>query len=268
MVVAAEGKDIKEALENLKADRETLAGKLKELGAADEAVQFGEPRIGAAGGALVSAQQRMMAQMIRMRQMGNRAAKPDAGEPEPVAVSLTATAEWPLDEASSPEAFLVSAYELREKLRSGGLAKAAAAPAKELTPEEQEEQEEMAAMMDDDGDGSGGPKPGEPAFVFVRRVAPAEHDAATAEAFAKAKAAAARLAAAAGGKLGELRTVSGSASAADAGGDEDVYAMQRAMFQQMGVNTGGDGADVEEATAAEPGPVTLELSVTAAFAIR
>src|SRR5687767_3535351 len=42
----AEGKDVKEAIANLKAERATLAGKLEKLGAAGEAVTFGEPRIG------------------------------------------------------------------------------------------------------------------------------------------------------------------------------------------------------------------------------
>lgn len=260
MELPAEGKDVEEAIANLKKERAGLAEKLKKLGAAGEAVTFGEPRVGGAAGGAMSMQQRMMRQVMRMQRAGNRAAaaaKDPNAPPPKVAVSLTVTAEWPLEE-QSPEQSVVAGYTLREKLRAGGLSRAA--EAKELTPEEQEEMEEMAGMMDEDEQAAA---PGEPSFEFVARFAAADREAAMAEAFKKARADAARLAAAAGGSLGELRTVSGSTSA-EGGGDEDTY--ERAMMMQMGMNPAESPAD--EATAQEPGPVSLRTTVTAGFALK
>lgn len=257
----AEGKNVKEAIANLNAERAALAGKLEKLGAAGDAVTFGEPRIGGASGGAMSMQQRMMRQVMRMQRAGGRAAaKPaDKDAPPPkVAVSLTAVAEWPL-EGESPEELIVAGYTLREKLRAGGLAKPPAE--RELTPEEQEEMEEMA-MMDEDGEAAA---PGEPSFEFVARFTAEERGRAMAEAFAKAKADAARLAAAAGGSLGALRTVSGSASSEGYDEDDD-YGFQRAMLQQLGVAPAGQ-TGVDEATADEPGAVSLEVTVTAGFGL-
>lgn len=266
--LSGEGKDVKEALAALKAERATLAGKLKELGAAGEAVTFGEPRVGGAAGGAVSMQQRVMRQVARMRRAGNRAAaaaKAGAdGAAAKVAVSLTAMAEWPLA-GESAEELIVAGYTLRETLRAAGLSKPPPA-ARELTPEEQEEQEEMAGMMGEDGE-EGAPAPGEPSFQFVARFTAAERDAAMAEAFKKAKAEAARVAAAAGGSLGGLRTVAGGASAAG-DDDDDEYGFGRAMLSQLGMagTLGGESAD--EATADEPGPVELRVTVTAGFVMK
>jgi hypothetical protein len=75
----------------------------------------------------------------------------------------------------------------------------------QLSPEEQELAEEMAEMMSDHGYGSGSEaKPGEPQFVFVARISEEDRRQAMTEAFAKAQASAARVAAAAGKELGEL----------------------------------------------------------------
>lgn len=258
----AEGKDVKEAIANLKAERAALAGKLEKLGAAGESVTFGEPRVGGAYGGAMGMQQRMMRQVMRMQRAGNRAvakAAADKDAPPPkVTVSLSVIAEWPI-EGESPEELIVAAYTLRETLRAGGLSKPP--EAKELTPEEQEEMEEMA-MMDEDGEAAA---PGEPSFEFVARFTAAERDKAMAEAFAKAKADAARLAAAAGGSLGALRTVTGSASSEGYDEDDD-YGFQRAMLQQLGVAAPGQ-AGVDEATADEPGAVSLEVTVTAGFGL-
>lgn len=259
----AEGKDVKEAIANLKAERKTLANKLEKLGAAGESVTFGEPRVGGAYGGAMSMQQRMMRQVMRMQRAGNRAvakAAADKDAPPPkVAVSLSVIAEWPI-EGESPEELIVAAYTLRETLRAGGLSKPP--EAKELTPEEQEQMEELAGMMDEDGEAAA---PGEPSFEFVARFTAAERDKAMAEAFAKAKADAARLAAATGGSLGALRTVSGSASSEGYDEDDD-YGFQRAMLQQLGVAPAGE-AGVDEATADEPGAVSLEVTVTAGFGL-
>lgn len=259
----AEGKDVKEAIANLKAERAALAGKLEKLGAAGESVTFGEPRVGGAYGGAMSMHQRMMRQVMRMQRAGNRAvakAAADKDAPPPkVTVSLSVIAEWPI-EGESPEELIVTAYTLRETLRAGGLSKPP--EAKELTPEEQEQMEEMAGMMDEDGEAAAR---GEPSFEFVARFTEAERDKAMAEAFAKAKAAAARLAAATGGSLGALRTVSGSASSEGYDEDDD-YGFQRAMLQQLGVAPAGQ-AGVDEATADEPGAVSLEVTVTAGFGL-
>ena len=259
----AEGKDIKEAIANLKKERMALAAKIEKLGAAKDKVTFSEPRVGGQPGGSMNAQRQMMRQMVRMQRAGGRAAAgkeaADGAPPPKVAVSLTVTAEWPLAE-QSPEEFVVAGYTLREKLRAAGLSKPP--EPKELTPEEQEEMEELAGMMDEE---EGAAAPGEPSFVFVSRFTAEERDNAMAEAFKKARAEATRLATAAAGTLGDLRTVNGSTSA-DGAGDDDVYGYQRAMMIQMGMNPADPG--VEEGTTSEPGPVSMRVTVTATFGMK
>lgn len=273
MQVRGEGKDIKEALAKLKSEREAVAAKLKTLGAAQASVKFDGPRVGGGpGDPANAARQRAMQMQRAMRaRAGGRvgAAKP---EPEPkVEVTSKVTAEWSFEPGETPEDLIVNAYTLREKVKAGGLSKKAAKA--ELTPEEQEEMEEAEGMVMDVYDGMPqAATPGEPVFVFVSKVPAAERDAATAEAFKKAKAEAARLASAGGAQLGEIRQVTGqTASVTDDSDDANDfynggYQYQAQVMRQLGLNVPGTNA--EEAAGFEPGPVALQVMVTATFAIK
>lgn len=264
MQISGEGKDIKEALAKLKSEREAIAAKLKELGAAEASVKFDPPRVG--GGSSNLARQRAMQQMMRIRGGRPGAAKPEA-QPK-VEVSTKVTAEWSFEAGDSPEELIVNAYTLREKVKAGGLSKKSAKA--ELSPEELEELEEAEGMVMDEYGMEQAVLPGEPVFMFVSKVTDAERDAATAEAFKKAKADAARLAAASGSKIGEIRQVTAHTMpvAGDSDYGNDYYDggyYQAQMMRQLGMNVPGSNAD--EAAGLEPGPVSLQVSVTAAFAI-
>ena len=129
--------------------------------------------------------------------------------------------------------------------------------------------EEMEGAMVDEFGGpqmQGPTMPGEPSFVFVSKVSAKERDAATAEAFAKAKEQAGRLAAAAGGQLGPIRQVVAQASAANDGGQNEYMNYQVQMMMQMGMSVPAQNDD--EATGVEPGPVAMQVQVTASFALR
>jgi uncharacterized protein YggE len=112
-------------------------------------------------------------------------------------------------------------------------------------------------------------KPGQPAFLFVSRISEAERDKALAEAFEKAKQQATRLAKAAGAQLGALKSLAGNA--AMGGGDYDVYQYGRdnspshQMMQAMRNRQSSGEEETVEAIGAEPGPVSINVSVTAAF---
>ena len=248
--VLAKGEDLKQALAQLEQERSSARQKLVSLGAKEDSIEFAAARIGAA--AKQTAAQQMMAMM-----RGGRTPKP-AAEDGQVQVSSLLRVEWPLQAVDEQEA-LIKGSELREQIKQSF-----ARTSEELTPEEQELLEEM--QEDDDFSGMPMAKPGEPAIVFVHRLGDDEYQKATADAFAKARAAAQRLAAAAGSKLGAVRSLNSSFESVD-DGNEDNYAMQF-YLRAMGTSAGDGAGAAPEATASEPGPVQCRITVTASFALQ
>jgi len=174
-------------------------------------------------------------------------------------------------ESQSAEELLLEAQALREKIKAADLA--GTKQAEELSPEEQELAEEMAEMMMQHGEE---PVPvGEPLFMYVARITEADRDRAMADAFAKAKAHAERLAGAAGVKLGPLVALSGAGGGSSTMTDPDMYGMfgghdyrRQQYFRQL-VQSGGaaDDESNNEAVGIEPGGLKFTFMVNAMFAL-
>ena len=259
--ISATGKNLKEALSKLETRQAAVEKQLGELGAVKDSIVVSSPKASAGPG-----NQQMMEMMLRQRMMrarGKKVAKDD--EAKSASASATVTAEWSLKGADAT-ALLIAADALQEKIKSADLAKTKGS--EELSPEEEEEQEEMAtAMVNEDGS-EGGPKPGEPAFVFVRKISDEELATATASAFAKAKKQAEQLSTAAGAKLGALRQLRQQQSSA--GGDEDYsynpYTRESAIYRYLKQQASGNSA--QEAVGADASEVKLNIAIHASFSVK
>jgi len=250
--LTATGKNLKEALANLKARREAATKVCSDLGAVADSVAFGSPRIVAD----MSQRQRMMNGFPSPRASGRGGKKAEVVPP--VNVSAWLTAEWPL-KGSDAEELLLASQSLCDKLKSE-LGKSM--PKAELSPEQEEIQEETVQDMSGNGNGA---KPGEPTFVFVAKVSNADYVKAAAKAFAMAKAHAQRLADAAGAPLGELRSVEGN--------DRQAMAMMNypRQYYNNGILQEDDSpepeASTDEATGANPAEARLTIAIGASFAL-
>jgi uncharacterized protein YggE len=260
----AKGKDLKEALAKLKDRREAAAKKLTELGAAADSIRFEEVRVVPNK----TDEQRRMEMMVRSRMRGQKTTAKEAAGKEPVKVSVTLKAEWPIKSGSIEER-LMAAQELQDKVREADVA--GLKEIEQLTPEEKEaaeeaEGEDMPRYMG----GEEGAKPGEPLFLYVAKVSDEERTKLLADAFNKAKANAVRLARAAGTEPGPLRYLMSTGSSymdyegyAGYGSQYRQYfypLMQRAQMEQ--------GEDEAEAIGVQPGQVSMRVNVQAAFAIK
>lgn len=256
--VNAEGKDIAEALTNMKAAQAATSKKLADLGAVESAIEFTPIQVG--GGAPNDVQQQYL-RMMAMR--GNRAPKPSTG-PQPIALSSTLKAEFAL-KAAEPDELLVTGYGLQEKIKAASAS--AGKKDKAMTPEEQESMEEAAAMQAANG---GGVNATGPTFQYVSKISDEDQATALAAAFQKAKADAARLAKSAGAEIASLRNVSSTANSPTSGSPTDIQTYyQELMLRQL---TGGAGPAAEpstgEAISPNPTPVELQITVTAAFDLK
>ncbi|HUE72545.1 MAG TPA: SIMPL domain-containing protein [Pirellulaceae bacterium] len=258
VVVTAKGSTLEEALAALKDKTEAANSQLSTLGAEKESVKLDPPQIAAESSDRRRQVEMMMAQRLRG---GKRSAKKEETK-QPVAVSTTLTAEWPL-QSKTGEELLVAATALQDKIKAADLA--GAKEASQLTPEEQEALEEMESQgYNPYGDQEA--KPGEPIFLFVAAIAEADREKADAEAFQKARQHAARLAKAAGAGLGKLQSLAG---AGQAGVDESEYANPYAnvaayrMLQAM--QAGGQPDSESEAIGTTPAKVTYRVTMTAGF---
>jgi uncharacterized protein YggE len=195
------GKMLQEAINDLKDRRESVVTQLLKLKAVKESISSSSPTLTDPK----SQQQRELEMMMAQRAAaaGKKAAK-GANVPETFAVSAVLTAEWLLEE-KTPEYALIACQSLNQKIKAANVF-----PVKEdekLSPEEEEVAKEMAEMMAARGQGES--LRGQPTFVFVARITPAEREKAMAKAFAKAKTQAESLAKAAGVALGPLSGMTG-----------------------------------------------------------
>jgi uncharacterized protein YggE len=256
--VLAKGKDVADALAKLKERRAAAEKKLADLGAAKEAVAFGEPALTAEK----TDRQRQMEMMVRDR-LSRKGGKndPKAKQPPAVVVSATLKAELPL-KAGTPEEFLALAHGLTEKIKAADLG--GQKELKQLSPQEEEAAEETAAEVGMSGEE---PQRGEPLILYVSKISEEEHDKALAEAFQKARREAGRLARSAGAELGPLHHL---ANTSQSGGDIDpeMYAYSRANYYRMmqGNRSGEDRAT--EAVGVQPGKTTFRVMVTASFLVK
>ena len=264
------GKNLEEALKNLKEVQAAATTKLEGLGAEKGSVRFGNPSTANAQ----NAQRAQMETMIRQRMtMKGPTSKLPKGlqAPPSVSVGTTVMAQWPL-KGDTAEEVMLAVNALTEKVKA---AKVAGQADKKLTAAEEEVAEEMAEMMRDRGEET--VQPGEPHFVYLARITPAEREKAMAEAFQKAKAQAVELAKAAGIELGELRGVVGAGVSRtnfynEYGGGfgyERRQHMQRLMMEAMGQSEDGESSANENETAGvEPGALSFQFGIQASFAIK
>lgn len=195
------GSTLGESLESLKDRREAAAIQLEALGADKDSITFGTPSLSNSQ----SEQKKQFEQMILQR-MSSRGKTLPKGlvVPKSVTVSATLSVEWPL-EAEDGEGRLLAAEALKEKVKAADIA--GVKDAEKLSPEEEELAAEMAGMVNDYGEKK--VPVGEPQFVYVARISEDDGTRAMADAFAKAKAQATRLAQAAGRPLGSLVGLAG-----------------------------------------------------------
>lgn len=262
----AKGKTLEEALDKLKDLREVASVQLGTLKADPNSIEFGSPSLSAAQ----SAQKSQFEAMVRQR-MSSRGKGLPAGlqAPKSVTVSMTLSAEWPL-EADDPPGLLLAAQALQEEVKAADLA--GSKDAEKLSPEEEELAEEMAAMMRNSGQEEA--PLGQPQFLYVARISEQERDKVLAEAFGKAKSQAARLAQAAGAQLGPLVGLGGggggqtSFDASDFGMSSN-YASQRYLRRLMGQQAiSGMGEMQNEAMGGNPGSLTFAFYITASFGLK
>ena len=242
--VAARGKDLREALDRLKARRETVEKKLAELKA--EAIALGEP--GASPEA--NAQQRQYEMMIAQRMRTKQRPKVDL----PVEMTFSLRFEMPLK--SGPiEELILQAEAIKTKIKAADLGGLKEQP--KLSPEEEEVEEEMRGMMQRNGEE---PKKGEPAIVFIATIQPAEMKKALADAYKKAVEQARTLAEAAGAELGELAAI----QSPTLGGDSDDREMRMARYYGREMPTSASlVVRVNEAGSASPGQQTFRVQIHA-----
>lgn len=254
--LSGKGKSVRDALAGLKDRREAAIAQLVKLGAPKDSIKVAEPTIAAAA----NDQQRQMQMMIRQRMAGRKKSNKPETKPT-ITLTSTLTVEWPLP-AGNAEELLTTAHELREKVQQADLA--GLKEAAKLSPEEEELAEEAVEVQSYGGEEAA--KPGEPRFVFVARISDEEYAKLAAQAFAKARQKATALAAAAGARLGPLQRLDGQ--------DGGASSYQEQYYMQMGYGYSTTqlqaeaGSDAHEAVGNEPGKVTYQVTVSAAFALQ
>lgn len=259
LTLTADGKDAREAVAKLKQLQSAAKAKLIAAGTSESSFQPGDPRT---AGNSDPNQQQQIQRMVRMRMQQQQGAggKPTTAPAAPaVTVAATLKCEWPLNARTVEEA-LVAASAIQEKVKAAAIGQKQAA-----TPEEKEELEEMQGNSE-----FGQAPPGTPTFLYVAKVNDADRAKATADAFAKARSDAAALAKAAGADLGALRKLSSQAMP-DVDESDGGYnaAYRRYMYASMR-NRGDEsaGVDASEAVGLQPGNVSLNLTVSATFALK
>jgi uncharacterized protein YggE len=264
--VFAKGKDLKQTLAKLKKQRSAVEKQLDEMGAESKSVRF-EPTKFAS---LETDQQKQMRTMVRQR-MKQGQAKRQAKKPEvkpPVVLAIPLTAEWAL--TGEGDELMLAANELEEKIKAADLA--GLKVAQELTPEEQELAEEMESQDEDPMDFYNGgrqeAKPGEPVFLFACRITDDERDKALAEAFAEAKAEAARLAKAAGAELGRLKDLTVNMENGESADEYDAYQSYSYRHMQRMRGRVPESTSTREAVGMRAGPLKYHVAVTARFVLK
>jgi uncharacterized protein YggE len=256
--LSGSAKSTKDALAKLKSIGDAATAKLTELGAEKETVKLSPPRIADAS----NDQRRQMEMMVRQR-MRAGGKKPKAQPEPPVVVSASLTAEWKLA-GKDAAALLIEGHDLEESVKAADLA-GSKHKSEEASEEEQEMADEMADQFGMQNDGQ--PKPGQPLFVYVAKVDEAERAKALSSAFAKARAEAEQLAAAAGVQIGPLRGLQSQAAPSDIEnyGYSRYNGMRQYLMSQMSAAGEGQDALPVEAVGTHPGEVKMTFAVYASF---
>ena len=218
VTLLAKGPDLEQALSKLDDRGKAAVQEVKKLGAVEDSIKPEDPQVTAAQ----TDQEATMRRMVVQRMRGGAAKAKAQKKPASVAVSMRLTAEWKVT-AENPKDLLVFVSKLDERIKAADLAGAKEFDART----EEEEEEELAETSDYSPFSEPRTSSGTPQFLYVARISDAEHDKLLAEAFAKGRKDAERLARAAGRELGDLQMVSsqGGGSITSAGGMDEFYAM-------------------------------------------
>jgi uncharacterized protein YggE len=258
--VLAKGKDLKEALSNLKNRKKSAEQQLVKFGFTKEAVRFDEPMLSSDK----TDRQRQMEMMVRDRIAKKGKDDPKNKPPPPVFVAAILKAEFSLPAAAAEELLLLS-HDLQEKIKTADLA-----GMKDLKPASPQDEELAEEGRDPRTMGMDGePQRGEPVFLFVSKIPDEVYAKALADAFAKAKRDAGQLARAAGAELDTLHNLQNASRATGAEMDDEM-AYRMAIYRQRGYSgTFETGYDQEHvALGAQPGKATFRVTVTASFHLK
>ena len=268
MEVLAKGKTLEDALAKLKEREEAATAQLETLKADKKSIVFTAPGTSNQQ----SARRRQIEAMVmtQMRARGKRAPK-GLDMPKTVTLTVTLTAQWPL-EMDSHEKTMLMVRQLEEKIKAADLA--GVKESQKLSPDEEEFEEEAAQMAGHFG-GEEQAAPGQPQFVFVATLPKQERQKALAEAVAKANQQAAELAQAAGVELGPLVGLSGACSGQINADDEGMtinygpYGGQGLLRRVlMARQTGQDfEGRQDEAMGTDPSTLKFTCNVAALFQI-
>ncbi|HQR43866.1 MAG TPA: SIMPL domain-containing protein, partial [Gemmatales bacterium] len=201
-----------------------------------------------------------------MQRRGAKKADPKNKQPDPIVVTAMLKADVPLKAATAEELLLLG-HTLQDKIKNadlGGLKET-----EKLSPKDEElaeEMQEMNRMMAESGE----PRRGEPSFMYVYKISPADHDKALKEAFTRASAQAGKLAAAAGVELGGLHTLhsNNQAGAADYMNDYYDRASRMMMMREAAGDSGDKDDSKQEAVGMNPTKVSFKVSVNVSFLIK
>ena len=249
------GKDMKEAVARFKERKQAALTTLETLGAIKETVRLDDPQINQQ----MAQQQAQITGMIRDRTSGRTRKK--ANETSgPVYLSASLQADWKLT-GKNAEELMLAAHEIQENVKAADLS--GVKDATKFSPEEEELQAEMSQMKYTP---YGNQQPGQAQFIFVAKITEAEHEKLYADAFAKSREAAERLAKAASLKIVKLSSVTDNSRSNFDTADMMSY---RAMgYAQYAVPQMPEPlADTHEATGASPGKVSVHASITATFLV-
>ena len=259
--MTAQGKTLEEAVAKLKERREKATAQLEKFGADKKSIKAAQLRIGTGDDSARRRMEMMVQQRLGKKGKGRSGAKP------PVTVSLVLTAEWPL-QGDTPEKRLVASDAVQQKVKAIDFA--GAKEASTLSAEEQEMAEEAAAeVVESMGGGDGeNEKPGQPVFLYVATIDPADVTKARAEAYAKAKVQGEELAKTAGVELGPMTGLQASVESESSMNEGGDWNMRFRQMQAYMLRSNQLSADNRESISSTPEDIKFVIHVFAEFAIK
>lgn len=244
--IRAAGSDVDQAIALLRQKRESVVAKLKELGAAEQAIRFDGPHPPAEDKPLLSPSVRVVNGRVVMS-----ALQDEEEEASPrVELVLGMTADWEL-KAKDAEGVVREFEQLKAKVREAdlaGLALKASAPA-----DEEEEEDEQP------------PKPS-PTWRFVCRLSETEQAQLVERAYAQAQARALRLAAAAGLGVGLPAGMESRDLSPSDGNPVSASSLASSLrVLQAAGGSGGEAESPDETVGNEPHRIRCGVQVTVGF---
>lgn len=260
----AKAKTTKDALAKLRDRKQFVKATLESMGAASEAIEFGEPSVAGAADGREQGLDMILRQINPFQAPGRAAGK--AKEAPFVVVSCPLKVEIPL-KASNPEDLVVLAHGLEERIKAADLGDLK--NMKMAAPQDEEMQEQAQAMMQENQPGQ--LRRGEPIFIYIEKISEADRARAVREAFKRAQQHASQLAVASGTILGPVSDIQETSVAGYDPGDQGnpmAYAWLEYANRSTGLSRRGEFGEDQpalEATGMQPNKVYYRVSLTATF---